>query len=162
VLCAVVDMDMAPASAASGWPARMFIWMREHPDMWEEVEVASIDELQPGDVLINSPRKDTLAADAPYLDWFPDDSGMSHVALYIGNDMVRTRFPDSTTAIAEASYHSQMYPKLTNASEAYLAGMKNRVFRVKKRNPNPRLGIEVDYKEILQRTMGAKYVYQKF
>lgn len=50
------------------------------------------DMCQPGDVLCNS----------------------GHTALYVGNEVVRRRYPDSDCDVYEASYSTDTYPHLTH------------------------------------------------
>lgn len=151
VLCAVVDMDMAPYDAASGNPWHMGHWCREHPEYWEEVNASSLEDLEPGDVLVTWNEAD-------------DQASPCHTAIWVGNDLVKTRFPNSRTNVYQAGFQEgdhARYPQMDYLDEAGFQYMEYKVFRVKKANENSQWGT-VDYKSLLEESMGAKYVYQDF
>lgn len=162
IVAAVVDMGIAPSSVDGGSqdPHYMVHYCLTHPEIYEEIEVHDVDELEPGDILTHCKRKDC--------EWGESGSGFGHSSIYVGNDMVRTRFPDSNGNLCEAGYNDGKdgstphanYPSVHQISNGYLEPMGSRVFRVRRRNESSGYP-DVDYKSILAESIGAEYVYLK-
>lgn len=163
VVAAVADMGAAPSDASGGSnsPHNMLHYCLTHPEIYEEIEVSSVDELEPGDIFTHC--KDDNC------EWGENSDGWEHTSIYVGNDMIRTRFPDSSGNLCEAGYNDgkdgseayAKYPAVKEISDAYLGPMGNRVFRVRRRNDSSGYP-EVDYKSILSEAVGAEYVYISF
>lgn len=98
-------------SLASGNQGAYF---RAHPDLWEEIELPSdaiISEVcQPGDI-INRP---------------------GHTMLYVGNELVRTKFPESDGNMYEASETARLYPGITCGGNGRIGNWW--VFRIRPRH----------------------------
>lgn len=151
VLAAVVDMDMSPYQAASGNPWHMAHWCQAHPEYWEKVNATKTADLQPGDVLVVWQEED-------------DQASPCHTAIWVGNDLVRTRFPNSSATVYQAGYQEgdhARYPQMDVLDDWGFEVMEYTVFRVRKANTSSEWGT-VDYKSILSQTMGASYVYKPF
>lgn len=114
-------------SLASGNQGAYF---RAHPDLWEEMHFPSdavIDEVcQPGDV-INRP---------------------GHTMLYVGNDLVRERFPESDGNMYEASETARLYPGITTSGNGRVGSWW--VFRL-----HPRRQIVMDDGTIIDEVLGT-------
>lgn len=114
-------------SLASGNQGAYF---RAHPDLWEEMHFPSdavIDEVcQPGDV-INRP---------------------GHTMLYVGNDLVRERFPESDGNMYEAAETARLYPGITTGGNGRVGSWW--VFRLR-----PRRQIVMDDGTIIDEVLGT-------
>ena len=96
-------------------PARnQAAYFRAHADIWEEIDLpddAIIDDVcQPGDIVNSS----------------------THTMLYVGNELVRTRFPGSDGNMYEASEGARAYPGFTCRGNSRIRGWH--VFRVRPRH----------------------------
>jgi hypothetical protein len=162
IVAAVVDMGIAPSTADGGSnsPHNMLHYCLTHSDLYEEIEVHDVSELEPGDIITHCNDK--------ACEWGENSDGWNHSSIYVGNDMVRTRFPDSDGDLCEAGYSDGLdvsvpyakYPAVHGIVNGYLEPMGSRVFRVRRRNESSGYP-DVDYKSILAESVGAEYVYLK-
>lgn len=121
VLAATVDPDLAGPNTGNGGPSLMLQWLQSHPDVYREL--GPDEELRPGDVL----------------------STDGQTGIWVGNEAVRRRFPDSPADTYEACFETSAYAHL------HQFGGRNgcRVFRPYQKDPDPSLPF-IDYKLLIQ------------
>lgn len=79
-------------------------YMRSHPDKWQEVFDVSEgfrgqwDQLQPGDIFV------VFGDEMQQRTGKPRDTFSDHIAMYVGVETVRAKYPDSNCEFVSASY----------------------------------------------------------
>lgn len=88
VACAVV-WSGADDDFPAGATGTQLNYMRSHPEKWKELGPLSscVDSLEPGDILITDPD--------------------GHIVMYVGNEAVRKKYPNSDATIVSASLNTR-------------------------------------------------------
>ena len=134
VIAAVVDMDVIPFGNGSGNPKYMQKWLSSHPETYERISYSSIADLAPGDILVIA------------------SNGMTHTAIYVGNEAAQEKFPGTKANVYQAGYqegHHARYPQLDYLNDAGFMATGYEVYRPIKRNENAAYPYP-DYEEILK------------
>lgn len=133
VIAAVADMDMLPFEAASGGPSNMQSYLRGHPDLYERVYPDTDEDLHPGDIFVTTDK-------------------FTHTAIYVGNALVREKFPDSSGNLYQAGYQEGHHARYAQIDKIDIGGVKwagYEVYRVRHRNDGSQYPY-LDYRSIVQ------------
>lgn len=155
-IAAVVDMDIIPHKSGSGNSAYLLDYVVAHPQFFQEVKAESMDDLEPGDILIAANIK-------PGYEWIKETQNYDsdgyftsiHTAIYVGNEFAQKKFPGSSACVYQAGYddgsfgdHHARYPGLEGLDFAGVQIMKYRIFRPIAKNTNAQYP-DVDYKRLV-------------
>ena len=133
-IAAVVDMDVIPFHNGSGSPVYMQKWLSSHPETYERISYSSIDDIAPGDIFVIV------------------SNGMTHTAIYVGNELAQEKFPGTKANVYQAGYqegHHARYPQLDYLSNGGLMATRYEVYRPIKRNDNAQYPYP-DYEALLK------------
>lgn len=131
VLGATVDPDIAgnlsgkdAIEVPSSGPGTVWSYIREHPEMYQKVSGA--DDIRPGDIMCSE----------------------GHIALYVGNEAARAKFPNTSATVFQASFPDQ-FPMLNDWPKDYIYQRFNgEVYHVAARNEGPVYPF-IDYESLI-------------
>lgn len=103
VACAVV-WSGADDDFPAGATGTQLNYMRSHPEKWKELGPLSscVDSLEPGDILITDPD--------------------GHIVMYVGNEAVRKKYPNSDATIVSASLNTRSPGCGSEGASYYVTG----------------------------------------